>query len=586
MKKIIGLIVVCMMITACSHTDKSKNEVVNLDAQFDTFKTGFIEDLWKAFPSWASAEGMHDYDHILTIPNDSYRNEVIQFLDSSKARLSRFNLKSLSGGNTTDYYLIRDFIDGQYFQLNELKSYEWNPSQYNLGGQFFTVLNYRDHSLEKRLQNISEKLKAVGDFYTTARNEITAPTLVHTNLAIQQLKGSINVFDKAIRDSLDVSSLNDSEKNEITLLVDSAVASINGFVGWLENELKPQVERGERSIDFRLGTDLYEKKFKHNMSSTFTAREIYQKAIERKNDLHEKMFALTNKMWSKYLPESKMPEWKEDAIRMMIDTLSGIHAHRDSFIVTIRKQIPELEQFVIENDLMTLDPEKPLVVRATPEYMRGVAGASISAPGPYDSEAETYYNVTPLDHYSPEQAESYLREYNQYMLQILNIHEAIPGHYTQLIYSNQSPSLIKSILGNGAMIEGWAVYSELMMLENGYGNHSDELWLMYYKWNLRTVCNTILDYSVHVLSMNEEEALQLLMKEAFQQEEEARGKWRRVQLSSVQLCSYFTGFYEIMELRKELQKRKGESFDLKAFHEEFLSYGSAPVKYIRQLMLK
>jgi uncharacterized protein (DUF885 family) len=218
--------------------------------------------------------------------------------------------------------------------------------------------------------------------------------------------------------------------------------------------------------------------------------------------------------------------------------------------------------------------------------MRGVAGASISAPGPYDKDAETYYNVTPLDHYTKEEAESYLREYNDFVLQILNIHEAIPGHYAQLVYSNQSPSMIKSILGNGAMVEGWAVYTEKMMLEAGYGGDQLEMGLMYYKWNLRTVCNTILDYGVHANNISEEDAMRLLTKEAFQQKSEAIGKWRRARLSQVQLCSYFTGYYEIMQLRDEMRELLGEQFDLKAFHEEFLSYGSAPVKYIRMLMLE
>jgi uncharacterized protein (DUF885 family) len=222
--------------------------------------------------------------------------------------------------------------------------------------------------------------------------------------------------------------------------------------------------------------------------------------------------------------------------------------------------------------------------------MKGVAGASISSPGPYDKNGNTYYNVGSLASYTKEAAESYLREYNDYTLQILNIHEAIPGHYTQLVYANQSPSLIKAIFGNNPMIEGWAVYGERMMLENGYPNlngpSTDEMWLMYYKWHLRSVCNTILDYSIHVLSISKEDALNLLEKQAFQQNAEAENKWRRATLTSVQLCSYFTGYAEIFELREECKKRDGEKFDLKKWHNKFLSYGSAPVKIIRKFMLE
>jgi uncharacterized protein (DUF885 family) len=270
----------------------------------------------------------------------------------------------------------------------------------------------------------------------------------------------------------------------------------------------------------------------------------------------------------------------------MIDTLSVKHVKAEEFQSAIETQIPKLVAFVKQKDLLYIDDSKPLVVRKEPAYMAGVAGASISAPGPYDKGGNTYYNVGSLTGWTKEATESYLREYNHYILQILNIHEAIPGHYTQLVYANQSPSLIKSILGNGAMIEGWAVYTEQMMLENGYGDNAPEMWLMWYKWHLRTVCNAILDYSVHVKNMSEKDAMHLLVDEAFQQQAEAAGKWKRVSVSSVQLTSYFTGYKEIYDLREAVKQKEGKQFNLKAFNEKFLSFGNSPVKYIREMMLK
>jgi uncharacterized protein (DUF885 family) len=250
------------------------------------------------------------------------------------------------------------------------------------------------------------------------------------------------------------------------------------------------------------------------------------------------------------------------------------------------RQIPVLEQWVRDHDLITLDASKPLKVRETPPYKRGIALASIDAPGPYDPGAPTYYNVDPLSELSPERAESTLREYNRWMLPVLNIHEAVPGHYVQLVYANKSPSLIKSIFGNGAMIEGWAVYTERMMLESGYGDGTAEAWLIYSKWSLRVVCNTILDYGVHVAGMSEADARDLLTRQAFQTDQEAADKWRRVTRSSVQLTSYFSGYAAILDLRERLKREQGDGFDLKRFHEQFLSYGNAPVKVIRELMEK
>jgi uncharacterized protein (DUF885 family) len=343
--------------------------------------------------------------------------------------------------------------------------------------------------------------------------------------------------------------------------------------------------KNEHPRPFNIGKDLYFKKFELDIQSKFTAQEIYQRALQRKKELHLKMYDAAYALWPKYLGKEKLPNDSLKVIRMMIDKLSINHTHRDSFQSEIDQQIPKLIEFIKQKNLIYIDPSKPLVVRKEPAYMQGVAGASISSPGPYDKNGNTYYNVGTLANYSAAEAESYLREYNDYILQILNIHEAIPGHYTQLVYSNNSPSLIKSLFGNGAMIEGWAVYTELMMLENDYGNNSPEMWLMYYKWHLRSVCNTILDYSIHVNFMTEKEALNLLMNEAFQQEAEAKGKYKRVSLTQVQLCSYFTGFTEIYDLRETLKKKKGNSFNLKQFHEQFLSYGSAPVKYISEAML-
>jgi uncharacterized protein (DUF885 family) len=303
------------------------------------------------------------------------------------------------------------------------------------------------------------------------------------------------------------------------------------------------------------------------------------------------MFDLTKQLWQTYFPKQKMPDSNLVAIKQMIDVLSLHHVKADSFQLAIEQQIPVLINFINKKNIIFIDSTKPLVVRKEPAYMAGLAGASISSPGPYDKNGNTYYNVGSFGGWEKTRIESYLREYNHYILQILNIHEAIPGHYTQLIYANQSPSIIKAIFGNGAMVEGWAVYTERMMLENGYPNltsneSSKEMWLMYYKWNLRTTCNTILDYGVHVTNLSKEDGIKLLTKEAFQQQAEAEGKWRRVSLSQVQLCSYFTGYTEIYDFREELKKQQGDKFNLKQFHEQFLSYGSAPVKYIKELMKK
>ena len=573
MKKYIIALSLVLLFPSCK-----KEERVKTDSDFETYKKTFVDNLWKLNPGWASNVGFHKYDSVLLVPNADYSKKLVDFAKANLDSLKNYSIDNLSDNNKTDFYMIKNYAEGSLFSINELKSDTWNPSDYNVCGSFAEILNGSYDSLETRLKNFGVKMDNIPAYYEAAKTNIKNPTIEHTQLAIDQNLGGISVFESDLKTALDKSKLSATEKTTILNKAQKSVEAIKRYVTWLQ-KLENKSPRS-----FRLGKELYAKKFDFDIQSSYSADEIYQKAINHKKDLHEKMYVLAVKLWSKYLGSAPKPTDKLQVIRQVIDKISLQHTTPEKFQSEIEKQIPELTAYVKAKNLLYIDPSKPLVVRKEPDYMAGVAGASISSPGPYDKNANTYYNVGSMSGWEAERSESYLREYNDYILQILNIHEAVPGHYTQLVYSNQSPSIIKSILGNGAMVEGWAVYTERMMLESGYKN-SDEMWLMYYKWNLRTTCNTILDYSVHIKNMSKEEAISLLTNEAFQQQAEADGKWKRATLSQVQLCSYFAGYTEIYDFRETLKKNEGDQFDLKKFHEKFLSYGSAPVKYIKELML-
>jgi uncharacterized protein (DUF885 family) len=572
MKSLLFSISVLFLLNSCNKKVQSEQS----DEKFEKYKETFVNELWKLYPGWAAGSGLHQFDSILRVPDEKSRIDELNFAKSNLDSLKQFNIDTFSDNNKTDFYMIKNQLLSTSFYINELKSYQWNPSEYNVCGAFAEILNGSYSTLENRLLDFGKKLNAVPAFYAAAKINLKNPTVEHTQLAIDQNSGGLSVFVTDLKAALSKSKLSDQDKKSITDKAKTAITAINDYVAWLK-KLDNKTPRS-----FRLGKALYAKKFDYEIQSGYTADEIYQKAMDHKKELHEKMFVIADKLWSKYMANAVKPTDKLLLIKQVIDKISLQHTTADKFQSEIEKQIPELTAYVKEKNLLYIDPSKPLVVRKEPDYMAGVAGASISSPGPYDKNANTYYNVGSLSGWDAARSESYLREYNDYILQILNIHEAIPGHYTQLVYSNQSPSIIKSILGNGAMIEGWAVYTEKMMLESGYKN-SDEMWLMYYKWNLRSTCNTILDISVHTKEMTKEAALNLLTKEAFQQQAEADGKWKRVSVTQVQLCSYFTGYTEIYDFRESLKKNKTAPFDLKKFHEKFLSYGSAPVKYIKEL---
>jgi uncharacterized protein (DUF885 family) len=548
------------------------------DRWMDTNSQQFINALWKLDPESAIESGKFDGAANLTIPNAATRAKQLAFDDEWLQRLGKMDARQLSNKQRTDLALLINKVKADRWYLTTFKEYEWNPALYNIAKPIDLVLTTEYAAKPQRLRTLLRRIANVPAYYQAAQASIVNPTHEHLRLAIAQAPGTMVVLadlGKAAQESI----LTAQEKAIFAQRIANAGTALIGYINFLE-----ALDRsGQAKRPFRIGPDLYEAKFAHDIQAAGSAGQTYQKALAAREELLVRMNGLADELWVKVMGNAARPDDRFRKIGMVIDRLSANHVARENFLPEIRRQIPVLQDWVVKNNLLTLDPKRPLEVRETPLYQRGVAGASIDAPGPYRPQDKTWYNVTPLDGSSPQEAESTLREYNNWILQILNIHEAVPGHYAQLVYANRSPSLVKSLFGNGAMVEGWAVYAERMMLESGYEN-SPEMWLMYSKWNLRSVTNTILDYSVHVLGMTQAQAMDLLVRQAFQTPAEADEKWRRVQLSSVQLTSYFSGYSEIMELREQRKQALGARFVLKDFHDQFLSYGNAPVKVIKELM--
>jgi uncharacterized protein (DUF885 family) len=551
------------------------------DRSFDSLSNQFLNALWRIDSESAIYAGKYDTAAMLSIPDKAGQARELAFIDDWKQRLGAINASQLSPKQRTDLALLINKLDSDRFRLTTLKEFEWNPASYNVAGPIDLILNTEYAAQPQRLRTLLKRIAAIPAYYEAARNNIVNPTREHTRLAIAQAPGVQTLLTEADK-AAQASILTAAEKQQFTQRVNAALTAVDGYVAFLTEMDKLMDTKGRRT--FRLGKELYEQKFAYDIQSGSTAEQTYQKALAAREELLANMEKISDELWDKTMGGAAKPADRFAKIGMVIDKLSARHVAREDFVNEIKRQVPLLQDWVVSHNLLTLDPKKPLEVRATPAYQAGVAGASIDAPGPYRPQDRTYYNVTPLDGATPEAAESSLREYNYWILQILNIHEAIPGHYAQLVYANKSPSIVKSIFGNGAMVEGWAVYGERMMLESGYGDNAPEMWLMYSKWNLRSVTNTILDYSVHVLGMTEEQAIDLLQRQAFQTRSEAVEKWHRVQVSSVQLTSYFSGYSEIMELREQRKQQLGPRFNLKEFHEQFLSYGSAPVRVIKGLM--
>jgi uncharacterized protein (DUF885 family) len=411
-----------------------------------------------------------------------------------------------------------------------------------------------------------------------AKANLKNPPSIHTETAIEQVQGAVSF----IREGLDpVLDRVPEMKKEIAPLQEKTAVALEEYKKWLQEDLLPR-SKG----DFRLGTEKFRKKLRFSLASDLSMEEILKRARADLAATQTAIYETALPLHKQYFPDADAAtlQDKKKVTTAVLDKLAEERPNDDTIVDEAKKIVVEATNFTKGKDLVTV-PDKPLDVIVMPEFRRGQGIAYCDSPGPLEEHGETFYAIEPTPaSWTQERRDSFYREYNNYMLRDLTVHEATPGHYLQLMHANQfrGPTLVRAIFRSGTFIEGWAVYSERFMADAGYGGA--EVKMQQLKMRLRVICNTLLDQGIHTANMSEKEALDLMMQEGFQQEGEAVAKWKRARLQSTQLSTYFVGAAEHDDLRARAEKKHGEKFDLKQYHDQVLSFGSPSAKYVRELM--
>jgi uncharacterized protein (DUF885 family) len=310
-------------------------------------------------------------------------------------------------------------------------------------------------------------------------------------------------------------------------------------------------------------------------------------AVEEYDQTRAEMTRIARSIWSSWMGDAPPPESDDDAVRSVLDAIGVDHPRADELLDFCRAENQRIEAFVAERDVVGL-AEEPLQIIWTPGFLRNFGGAMLIPPGPLDRGLASFFAITPVNEEWPaERRESYLREDNARMLRLLTIHEAVPGHYLQLAYSNRSPSLVRGVFRSGVFAEGWAVYITQVMMDLGYGADDPALMLVHWKFYLRAATNALMDIRIQSGSMDEGEAMRLMVEGGFQEEGEATAKWDRARLSSTQLCEYFLGSVEMHGLEREARRRaeaEGREFVYRPFLESVLAHGSPSLPVIRDIL--
>ena len=557
------------------------------DQAFENLASEYISDLTNFSPVNATLIGDHAADGQLDQVDDNSRKETRALLSDYKKALGGIDRKQLSRANQVDAELLLHEIESSLWSLDQLQEWAWNPLYYvKLAGNAIYGLLARDFApIESRLLNAASRLEQIPRFLAQARASLEPSRVpkIHAETAVQQNPGLVTIVESMIIPAMSV--LTPEQQQRLEAAIESASAAVAEHQAWLEKELLPRANG-----NFRIGAKLYDAKLAFALNSPLTRKEITARAEREYEAVRKEMYEVARSVYVAKHPYTSFPDspdeaYKQAVIRAALEETYRKLPPRDGIVDVAREYLQQATDFVIEHNIVTV-PDDPVEIIIMPEFQRGVSVAYLDQPGPLDKGQAAFYAVAPLPTgWTDEQVESFLREYNLLSMQDLTIHEGVPGHYLQLALSNRYPSTLRSVLWSGPFVEGWGVYAEQMMIEAGYMNHDPLMKLINLKWYLRAVTNAIIDSAIHVDGMTREAAMKLMVEGGFQEEREAAGKWVRAQLTSAQLSTYFVGYQEHQEMRAAAEKLWGDEFTLRRYHDQVLSYGSPPMKFVRALML-
>ena len=530
-----------------------------MSAFSDTF-TAFLDAFFELEPVLATAIGDHGRDGRWPDRSPAAREASLAFIDAWEAAFSDIDPATLSRDETIDRDLILGELEAMRFGETELREDTWDPVAwvYLLGDGLFTLLSREFAPLADRLASVASRLETVSVVTDAAMATIVGAGpgrpvgRLQTETAIEQLPGVNDLIDEAL------AAAGGSDDPAVAALrprLEAAAVTARGDLAELTRHLQ-EVVLPQSDGDGRLGRELFARKMRYTMrSEALTPEHILKRAEREYEAVRGEMVRLAGDLWSTWRPDEPRPAEDGPLVRGVLDAIAAGHQPADALLDFCRAENERIEAFCTEHDLIGMVDE-PLDIRWTPTFLRAFGGAMLISPGVLDRGLTTFFAITPIpDDWTAEQRESYLREDNDRMLRLLTIHEAVPGHYLQGVYANRTATLPRGVFQSGLFHEGWAVYVTQVMMDAGYGSDDPALLLNHWKFYLRSATNAIIDARIHCDGMTEQEAVDLMVDGGFQEESEARNKYRRARLSSTQLSTYFAGSMEMWDIELEARRR-------------------------------
>ena len=567
-------LVIAAILAGCAHPPEGGSAPSSPQQAFDALSRDYVERYLALAPSDATLLGDHRYDGRWPDLSPAGDAERKSFEDEMLARLSAIDRSALGPEAQVDAEMLQTELRFAGFARTELRPADLQPVHYTsiIGAGLDPLINREFLTREERARSLASRLDGLGKVLSAARQHLTRPARIQTETAIQQTAALIALTEQELPEQF-------KDVPAVVAASGRAASALHAFQTFLQQTLLPRSDGS-----FRLGKERFTTKLRFVLDDDVDPDALARSARSVVDSTQEAMVDTAKQVWAEdrlgTFPPLATPEQRRAFVRRVLDHLAERAPTSQSILGDSKAWLDRATAFVREKDLVRV-PDEPVRVGEMPEYRRGVAVAYCDSSGPLEAKPETIFAISPPpSDWPPERVRSFFREYNESMLADLTVHEAMPGHYLQLMHSNRFPSKLRAVLSSGPFIEGWAVYSEWLMAARGFGG--PKVKMQQQKMLLRAAVNALLDHGIHTGTLDEKQALDLMTQDAFQEEGEAVGKWKRARLTSAQLSTYFYGFLEMRRLRDVAESQPG--FSERTYHDRLLSHGSPAPRYVRALL--
>jgi uncharacterized protein (DUF885 family) len=553
------------------------------DARLAAFFQRYLDEWFELRPMDATRLGDHRFDarlDDLSAPALARRREQLSRALAALPRQVAYT--NLSRSSQIDFEIFQHHLEFEIWQADNTRPFEDDTRIYNgyLNDSVYLLLSQSSLPLETNVANAIARMGQMPAVIAAAKQNLKSPPRVYTETAIRQNKGAIAFYESELFQYTGKTR----QMAQLKAAARPVIAALKDYQVFLENELLPRAN-GE----WRLGPERFAKKLDLELDADMTAAQVLADAESEFVRVERDMYIIARQLWAQYVPNQPLPpddaEGRHTTVALVLRGVSREHGTTAQLTRDMKRRVEKLKEFIRKRDILTLPNPDRVEVVEMPEFRRGNSTAYMDASPPLDPSGIGQLAVSPPPKdWDAERVQSYLEEYNNHMLDILALHEGYPGHAVQLAYMNRQPSLIRRVLQSGAYIEGWAVYTEQMMCDEGYGEGSLQLRMNQLKFYLRAVANAILDHRMHCDKMSDDEAMRFLTQSAFQSEGEAKLKVIRAKQSSCQLSTYFVGRMAHYRLRQQVERAMGSQFNLGLYHEAVLNPGAVPVKFLPELV--